>query len=177
METRNDMGLGATAQRSALRGRGVWSAIGSLAGFGGLVLAAALPGVRYSRPGVWYRSLKKPPFTPPPAVFGPVWTGLYTLIAISGWRLWRRRMAPGARPALALWLVQLGLNAAWSPLFFGQRRLAWALADIVALEGAILACMAAARPVDRPASALLAPYAAWVGFAGLLNEEIVRRNG
>lgn len=176
MKTGKDNDLGGSATRPSTRNRGMWSALGSLAGFGGLVLAAALPGVRYSRPGIWYRSLNKPSFTPPPAVFGPVWTALYTLIAVSGWRLWRRRTVPGARPALALWLAQLGLNAAWSPLFFGQHRLVLALADIVALEGTVLACMAAARPVDGVASALLAPYAAWVGFAGLLNGEIVRRN-
>ena len=146
--------------------------------FGALTAGAGALGARVTDHGtqLWYRRLRKPPFQPPRAVFGPVWTVLYGLIAVSGWRVWNQPAGPGRSRALGLWALQLGFNAAWSWLFFGQRRKRAALADITALGASIAAYIAAARKVDRPAAALVAPYLGWVCFAGLLNEEIVRRN-
>jgi tryptophan-rich sensory protein len=154
--------------------------IAALAVFGSLVAGAAIYGARFSpqnrRTRAWYRRLEKPPFNPPQAVFPPVWTTLYVLIALSGWRVWR---GPGGRKrsaALALWGGQLVANAAWTKLFFGDRRPRAALADIVALLATIGAYTAVTRDVDRRAAAMMLPYGAWVSFATLLNEEIVRRN-
>jgi len=90
----------------------------------GAVIGAALLGARAtgrSRDG-WYRRIRKPRFTPPDAVFGPVWTTLYSLMAWSAMRIKGAPPSPERRRALTLWAVQLGLNAAWSPLFFGARR-------------------------------------------------------
>ena len=125
-----------------------------------------------SRPGRWYRRLEKSPLNPPPAVFGPVWTVLYGLIATSGWRVWRA----GSRKALGWWAAQLALNAAWSPIFFGLKRPRAALADLALLLPAIAIYARHARQVDRPAAWMVAPYLGWVGFASVLNAEIVRRN-
>jgi translocator protein len=146
--------------------------------FGALTAGAGALGALVTDNGTqrWYRRLRKPPFQPPNAVFAPVWTVLYGLIAVSGWRVWNRPAGPARSRALSLWVLQLGFNAAWSWLFFGLRRKRTALADIGALGASIAAYLAAARKVDRPAAALVAPYLGWVCFAGLLNEELVRLN-
>lgn len=124
----------------------------------------------------WYRRLSKPRFTPPEGLFAPVWSVLYALIAGAGFRLWRAPASAARRRALRWWAAQLALNAAWTPLFFGARRPRAALVDLALLDAAIVACVRAARRVDRPAAWMLAPYLAWSSFALLLNAEIVRRN-
>jgi translocator protein len=124
-------------------------------------------------PGGWYASLTKPPFNPPDWIFAPVWTLLYILIAVAGWRTWQR----GARSAaMAAWFIQLGLNFVWSPVFFGAHRPGAALAIIAALLAAIVAFIALRWRQDRGAALLFAPYAAWVAFATLLNGAIVVLN-
>ncbi len=138
---------------------------------------AAAGGAATSRSvGGWYRRLRKPPFQPPPQAFGPVWTGLYATMAWSAWRIWKAPPSAARTRALRLWWTQLALNAAWSPLFFGARRPKAALADLLLLTGAVVAYANAARRVDAGAAAMMLPYLAWLGFAGVLNEEIVRRN-
>jgi tryptophan-rich sensory protein len=117
-------------------------------------------------PGEWYAGLAKPPFNPPNWIFAPVWTLLYIMVAVAGWRTWQR----GPRSAaIALWFVQLALNFVWSPVFFGAHRIGGALAVIVALLAAIIAFIVMAWPRDRIAALLFTPYAAWVAFATLLN--------
>jgi tryptophan-rich sensory protein len=149
----------------------------SLAVFTGLVAVTAATGARYSGDSPWYRSLRKPPFQPPPWLFAPVWTALYGAMAVSGWRVWRkRREAPEARAALGWWGTQLVLNGAWSYLFFGQHTPGPALADLVLLQAANVQFARTAAKVDRPAAWLWAPYLAWVTFAGVLNEEVLRLN-
>lgn len=154
---------------------------GSLAVFGALTAAAAVwgatanPDIRSTRR--WYDDLDKPDYTPPKAVFGPVWTGLYALIATSGWRVWRQREADARTPALGLWAAQLGLNAWWSRLFFGRRDLKASFAESLALAGSVGAYTAAAARVDRPAATMVLPYLGWVTFAAVLTGDIMRRNG
>ncbi len=124
-------------------------------------------------PGTWYQGLAKPSFNPPDWLFGPVWSLLYVLIAIAGWRIWR--VAPDSG-AMRLWGLQLVLNYLWSPIFFGLQRPGLALVVIVALLAAILGFVALARRLDRPAAWLFVPYALWVAFATLLNAAIWRLN-
>lgn len=125
----------------------------------------------------WYRTLAKPSFNPPDWLFGPVWTVLYLMMAVAAWRVWRRvGFAGKGRGALALYAVQLVLNLGWTLLFFGAHLLGWTLAEIVLLLAAILATAWAFARIDRIAAWLLAPYAAWVAFAGLLNAAIVQLN-
>lgn len=126
--------------------------------------------------GTWYQTLRKPSFNPPNWVFAPVWTALYVAIAIAGWRIWRKRGIFGAPAAMATYALQLVLNLAWSFLFFGGRMIGAALADILVLLVAILVNAALFRPIDRIAAWLLAPYAAWVAFATLLNLALWRLN-
>ncbi|HYG68790.1 MAG TPA: TspO/MBR family protein [Anaeromyxobacteraceae bacterium] len=123
----------------------------------------------------WYRLLRKPPWQPPPQVFGPVWGALYVAIGISGYRVWRSR-SPARRRALALWGAQLALNAAWTPLFFGRRRTRAALVDLSLLVPAVAAYAITARRADALAGALMIPYLGWTGFAWTLNAAIVSRN-
>ncbi|MEO6882273.1 MAG: TspO/MBR family protein [Mycobacteriaceae bacterium] len=133
------------------------------------VLAAAVLGGLGSRnaPEVYGR-LHKPRWAPPASVFGPVWTTLYVGIGVAGWRLYRS--AP--QRVRTLHLVQLALNAAWSPTFFGVRDKRASLFVISALDAAVAAEVAALRRADPVAAALLAPYLAWAGFATALNAAV-----
>jgi tryptophan-rich sensory protein len=124
-----------------------------------------------TRPDGWYAALAKPAFNPPNRVFGPVWTLLYVMIAVAGARTFER----GAE-GFPLWLGQMALNFAWSPVFFGLHRPGLALAIIVALLIAILAFIATRWRADRVSALLFMPYAAWVAFASVLNAAIVALN-
>lgn len=138
-----------------------------------VAVVAVIGGLAASSSSATYRALELPPFAPPSWLFGPVWTVLYVMIAIAGWLLWRA----GAGPvALGLWVAQLLLNMAWTPLFFAADRYGWALVDIVALLVAVVATIAAGRRASPAAAWLLVPYAAWVGFATALNAAIVVLN-
>lgn len=125
----------------------------------------------------WYVGLNKPAFNPPNWVFGPVWTALYVLMALAAWRVWQAGPADGRRRrAITLYGVQLALNLGWSLIFFGLRQPGLALAEIALLLAAIIATALAFWRVDRPAGLMMAPYVAWVGFAGLLNLAIWWQN-
>lgn len=152
--------------RRAWIGLAVWLAI---------CYGAALIGSQFTANG-WYRALDKPSWTPPPWVFGPVWTVLYGMMAVAAWLVWKDRGLAGARTALLLFVVQLALNVAWSWLFFGLHRPGLALIDVVALWAAILATLVAFWKVRWLAGALLLPYLAWVTFAAALNHRIWQLN-
>ena len=139
-----------------------------------VVFAAAGVGSRFL-PGAWYASLVKPSWTPPNAVFAPVWTALYAAMGVAAWLVWRRAGFGGAGPALALFAVQLVLNALVI-LFFGLHSVGFALLDIVVLWFAILAVTVLFWRVDRRAGLLLVPYLAWVGYASALNLALWRLN-
>lgn len=127
-------------------------------------------------PGEWYATLKKPSWNPPDWIFGPVWSALYTMMAVAAWLVWQRGGFVAQRRPLALFLAQLGLNALWTPLFFGLHRPGLAFAEIVLLWVAIAATLAAFRRVNQAAAWLLAPYLVWVSFAAVLNFEMWRLN-
>jgi tryptophan-rich sensory protein len=97
-------------------------------------------------------------------------------MALSAWRIWRTGKSPARRQALHLWREQLLLNAGWSKLFFGKHRPDLSLIEVLALESKIVRYIRAAYPLDRPAAYMFVPYAAWVGYATVLNAEIARRN-
>lgn len=127
-------------------------------------------------PGEWYASLKKSAWNPPGWVFGPLWTALYAMMAVAAWLVWRRDGFAAQRRPLVLFLAQLALNAAGTPLFFGLRRPGLAFADIVLLWLAIVGTLVAFRRVSRTAAWLLVPYSAWVSFAAALNYALWRLN-
>lgn len=138
--------------------------------YGAAAIGAAFP------PGEWYLHLQKPAFNPPAWVFGPAWTLLYTLMAFSWWRILRHPEFRKDHLAHGLFLLQLGLNAAWSWLFFGLHRPGWAFAEICLLLLAILATQWRFARHDRLAAGLLVPYALWVTFATVLNATLWRMN-
>ena len=130
----------------------------------------------WAMPGEWYASLRKPSWNPPSWIFGPVWTVLYLMMATAAWLVWRRGGWAGQRRALSLYLGQLALNAAWSPLFFGLKMPGLAFAEILLLLASILATTSVFRGVNKIAGALLVPYIAWVSFATFLNYTLWRLN-
>jgi tryptophan-rich sensory protein len=121
----------------------------------------------------WYPALRKPPWTPPGWVFGPVWALLYPMVAVAGWLAWR---GGRARFGPLVFLLQLALNAAWPWLFFAQRRPGLAFLCIVLLVVAIAATIAAFWRPSRGAALLMVPYLGWVVFAAALNLAIWRLN-
>ncbi|MBM3844901.1 MAG: tryptophan-rich sensory protein [Verrucomicrobia bacterium] len=138
--------------------------------FGAAWFGASFP------PGAWYASLNKPSWNPPNWVFGPVWTALYTMMAVSAWLVWRNRgFVKNALP-LGSFLVQLILNALWSWLFFGLQNPALAFAEIVLLWLAIGATLLLFGRRSPLAAWLLAPYLVWVSFAAALNFTLWRLN-
>jgi len=126
-----------------------------------------------SQPGPWYEGLAKPSFNPPDWVFAPVWTILYVLVAVAGWRVWKK--APASR-AMRLWWLQLLFNFAWSPTFFILNDLALALVVILLLLAAIILFVIMAARIDRISAGLFVPYLAWVAFATLLNASLLMLN-
>lgn len=134
---------------------------------GGLVLSFL------TAPGEWYASLRKPWFNPPAWLFGPVWTVLYVLIAVAGWRIFERDRTSSP---MKLWWAQLVLNFLWTPVFFAAHQIGLALVVILLILAAILTFIVTARQVDRAAAWLFVPYAAWVAFASLLNASILVLN-
>jgi tryptophan-rich sensory protein len=138
-------------------------------GIGSLATARAIP--------TWYKGLTKPSFNPPEWLFGPAWTVLYLMMAVAAWLVWKRGIgAAGVKLALAVFVVQLVLNALWSVLFFGLRSPLAGLVGISGLWLAIVTTIVLFFRVSVPAGVLLLPYIGWVSFAALLNAAILRLN-
>lgn len=145
----------------------------ALFGFIFACFLAAVPGAVF-RPGDWYERLAKPSWRPPNRLFAPIWTILYLTIAVSGWLVWRE--VGFASAALPIYILQLVLNVAWTPLFFGLHRADFGFFDIVLLWLSIVATIALFFPIHTGAALLLLPYLAWVTFAAALNFAIWRLN-
>lgn len=124
----------------------------------------------------WYRDLDKPRWQPPGWLFGPAWTTLYALGAVSAGRALARSSGSERHQLNRCWAINLALNTGWSWLFFTAQRPAAALVDTALLEVSTLDLVRRTRRVDEPAALMLLPYAGWVAFATALNLEIVRRN-
>ena len=101
------------------------------------------------------------------------WTVLYLCMSTAAARV---AMIDGTGQALALWSVQIALNALWTPVFFGLRRLGAGLVIIFLLWLAVAATMLAFWQVDWIAGLLFAPYLLWVSIAGALNRSVWVRN-
>lgn len=140
-----------------------------------LTFSAAFLGSLFTRNAIsdWYANLNKPFFTPPDWLFGPVWTVLYLLMALSAFLVWQKGLdSPAVRIALALYLLQLILNGLWTPLFFGLRMPLVAFIEILLLWTAIVFTIIASARVSMPAALLLLPYIVWTSFAAVLNFSI-----
>ena len=144
---------------------------------GWIILTFLAPAAGFqARPDAWFGRLNKPSWNPPSWIFAPVWTTLYLLMAIAAWLVWTHGGWHKQTLPLALFVVQLFLNAAWTPLFFGAHRPGLAFIDIVLMWLAILATIIAFTHVTVIAACLLIPYIAWVSFASVLNFTIWRLN-
>ncbi|MHA3791592.1 TspO/MBR family protein [Sphingomonas sp. YL-JM2C] len=124
----------------------------------------------------WFDALSKPALMPPAWVFGAVWSILYVLMALALAMILNARGAKARGVAVALFLIQLGLNLAWSPVFFAMHRIMLAFGLIAAIllwAGATTLVFWRIRPA---AGMLMLPYLAWLLFAGMLNWQIHERN-
>ncbi|RUO62193.1 TspO/MBR family protein [Pseudidiomarina insulisalsae] len=140
-------------------------------------LVAAIGGWGSGNAPMFYRELTMPDWAPPAWLFGPVWTALYTMMAIAAWLIWREYGFQGqAKRALQVNFVQLGLNAIWSWLFFAWYLGAISFVEIILLWGAIVATIVLYWRLNRAAAILLLPYLAWVTFAAFLNFSIWQLN-
>lgn len=124
----------------------------------------------------WYASLDKAPWNPPSWVFAPVWTALYATMGLAAWLVWREGGWHRRGAALSLFVVQLALNLAWSPIFFDAQRPGLALIEMAALWLLLALTIRAFARVRVLAAALLVPYFLWITFAFTLNAWIVRAN-
>ena len=139
-----------------------------------LVLTSLAPLLAvWSPPGEWYAALNKPDWNPPAWLFGPVWTALYVGMAVAAWIVWRRSHD---MRAMGLYGIQLGLNAVWSPLFFGLKIPGLAFVEILLLLGAVIITASIFARHSRAAALLFAPYILWVSFAAFLNFTLWRLN-
>lgn len=125
------------------------------------------------RPGSWYEALVRPDWTPPNWLFPPVWTVLYIMIAVAGWRVHQRE---GVGFVLGVWFAGLVLNGVWSVLMFGWHRIDLAAVDILAIWIAALLFIVLTWNRDRIASLLFVPYLAWLSYAAALNIALLRLN-
>lgn len=137
-------------------------------GSSGYITAEAITG--------WYAGLNKPWFNPPNWLFGPVWTVLYVLMGVAGGLVWSTAPGPQRTQALALWVLQLALNALWSIVFFGLKAPGLALAEMALLWLTIVWCIRSFHRLHPTSSYLMVPYVLWVSFAAVLNGAIVWLN-
>lgn len=172
---------GSPEATSLEEGRGL-SGVAAAAVVAVSVAATALVGRRNSpepaHPAIdrWYHGLRKPPFTPPDPVFGAVWPAVEAALAYGGYRLLRKSPGAARNASLGLWLFNTGMIAGWTELFFRRRRLGAGAVASAAMLASGVGYVAAAAEVDKKAAAAGVPFAAWLGFATLLAEEVWRRN-
>ncbi|MEO0357633.1 MAG: TspO/MBR family protein [Pseudomonadota bacterium] len=125
-------------------------------------------------PDDWYfKTLKKPVWTPPAWLFPLAWVVLYISAAVAA--TWVASV-DGAGIALAFWALQIALNTLWTPVFFGLKRLGSAMTIICFLWVAVAATMVTFWQIVPAAGYLFAPYLVWVSYAGALNAWIWRKN-
>lgn len=145
-----------------------------LAGFlAAVAVVAVIGGLAAAGSQEVYAGLERPPWAPPSWLFGPAWTVLYVLIAISGWLFWR---AGGGRAGYSWYAAGLLLNAAWTPLFFAAGAYTLAFIEILLLDVVIIGTAVVFARRSRIAAALLIPYLAWTLFASALNAAILVLN-
>lgn len=135
-------------------------------------------GVPFTTPdSAWFRALERPWFYPPDALFGIVWTLLFSLMGVAAYLVYRRGIERRAvRVALGLFALQMAVNVAWSPTFFALQAPFLALLVVLVLWVLVAATIAAFDRVDRRAALLLVPYLAWVSFAAVLNYSLWQLN-
>ena len=133
---------------------------------------AGIIGSIFTTPSIpgWYAGLVKPAFNPPGWVFAPVWTILYAMMGLAAYLVYDKGpRRPEVRKALAIFAIQLVLNALWSIVFFGARQILGAVIVIILLWVMILVTIRLFSRISKTAAYLLIPYLLWVSFAAVLN--------
>jgi benzodiazapine receptor len=139
--------------------------------------AVAALGALMTDLGPWYVNLRKPSWQPPDWLFGPAWTLIFALCAISGYLAWRGAPNRGGRDGIiGLFALNGFLNVLWSTIFFHVKRPDWALVEVGLLWFSIVLMIVVLMRYSKTASLLLLPYLAWVTFAAVLNWSVVRLN-
>ncbi len=146
--------------------------IGLLVAVLAVLAASAIGGLSSLNAADEYAALEQPSWAPPAWLFGPAWTVLYALIALSGWQVWR---TTGWSAETKIWTIQLAMNALWTPLFFGLGWRGIALAWILALDAVVLLYIVRTWKLGWPAWAMV-PYLAWISFATALNAAVWHLN-
>ena len=144
-----------------------------------LILLLGVVSGRVSNSGydnAWFAALVKPELLPPGAAFGIVWTILYVMLGLSIAIILNARGAKGRGLAIALFVAQMLLNLAWSPVFFGLHQVRIALVIILAMLAISIVVAILFARIRPPAAYLLIPYIAWLGFASILNYQIIELN-
>jgi len=146
----------------------------AIAVFVGLNFATASSGGVF-KPGAWYAALNKPSWTPPNLAFPIVWGLLFAINAWAGWLVWET-VGTSSPLAFGLYVGSLILNAGWSWLFFGRRRMDLALVNVVLLWLSLVAIMVVFWDLRPFAALLLIPYLTWVTIASALNLRMIQLN-
>jgi len=144
-----------------------------------ITLAIGFVASLFTRPQIarWYSTLNKPSFNPPNWLFAPVWTGIYIMIAIAAYLVWKRRDNTREYSfTVSIYFIQLALNFSWSIVFFGLHGIRPALIVILLLWVSIILNIRWFNKFSSTAAWLLLPYLAWVSFASLLNLSIYLLN-
>lgn len=147
-----------------------------LASFAACFTAAALGALATTDAQPFYGALQRPAWAPPASLFGPVWTVLYAMMAIAAWIMWRKHALQSDRALIAIFTLQLGLNALWSWIFFRWHSGLFAFIDILALIAAVAFVAVRFWGKSRIASMLMWPYLLWLAFAAMLNWSLWRQN-
>lgn len=132
--------------------------------------AATLPQI-----DTWYASLRKPVFNPPNWVFGPVWSLLYFLMAVSLYNILVSDYLQKAR-VIRIFIVQLVLNVLWSFIFFKWHLLTLAAFEIIVLLYFVIYYTVVSKELSKTASICFIPYLVWVTFASVLTISILALN-
>ena len=156
-----------------VQGGGRWKPVAVAAG---LAMFVAALGASATDVGPWYQALHKPSWQPPDWLFGPVWTIIFALTAYAGVLAWNASRLPRRMQVMAIFALNALLNVLWSELFFNLHRPDQALIEVVPFWASIVGLIVAVGALSRRGAWMLAPYLAWVLFAGVLNLAIVRLN-
>jgi benzodiazapine receptor len=141
-------------------------------------LSIGYAGSYFTIGSTWLRTLRKPSFYPPKWLVPVMWTILYIMIGFSAYLIWSKEEGFSSKHETAwiIFFIQMVLNYAWTPLFFGMHKIFLALVDVILMEIFILLNIYYFYQIDQLAAYLLIPYAIWVVIATAINFEMWRLN-
>ena len=125
----------------------------------------------------WYSQLIKPTWSPPASVFGPVWSFLYVLIAVSFGKVFWMYFKKQIPFLVALpFILNLIFNFSFTPIQFGLKNNLLAAIDILLVLGTLVWAIIAIYPHSKWVAYIQIPYLLWVSFATILQLTITYLN-